>query len=113
MDLLYLYHDKKRTKIPDPVLANIHDFKNLAGIFHFPNTKALGKFEFKYLMSSTFSQMSYRNFLRGYHLLQMNPMREISQISIFGKRKISTVKSFIFKVTALMKLVIFQSHIFK
>ena len=64
-------------------------------------------------MSSTFSQMSSKNFLCGYQLLQMNPISEISQILIFAKRKISTIKISIFKVTAFIKSVIFQSHIFK
>ena len=78
---------KSRTKIPDgdfpgSVFANIHDFKNLAGIFHFLSTKTLGKFEFKCLMSS--------RFLRGYQPFQMSLIREISHISIFAKGKFST-----------------------
>ena len=76
--------------IAGSVFANIHNFKKLAGIFHFPNTKILGKFELKCLMSSTFSQMSPKNFLCGYQLLQLNPVGQISQISIFANWKIST-----------------------
>ena len=64
-------------------------------------------------MSSTFKQMSFTNVLRGYQILQMNPMREISQISILAKAKISAVKVSLFKVTALIKLFTLQSHIFK
>ena len=55
--------------------ANIHQFQNLACIFE-----------------SKFSQMSSKNFLRGYQLLQMNPMREIPEISIFAERKVSAMK---------------------
>ena len=87
---------------------NIRDFKNLAGIFHSPNTKALGKFEFNCLMSSTNSQMISKDIRPGYQLFQINPMREV-----FAKGKISTVQISVFKVTALIKLVIFQSHTFK
>ena len=76
--------------IAGSVFANIHNFKKLAGIFHFPNTKTLGKFELKCLMSSTFSQMSPKNFLCGYQILQLNPMGQISLISIFANWKIST-----------------------
>ena len=57
--------------------------------------------------------MSFTNVLRSYQILQMNPMREISQISILAKAKISTVKVSLFKVTALIKLFTLQSHIFK
>ena len=57
--------------------------------------------------------MSFTNVLRGYQILQMNPMREISQISILAKAKISAVKVSLFKVTALIKLFTLQSHIFK
>ena len=67
--------------IAGSVFAYIDDFKKLDGIFFFPNTKALGKFEFKCLMSYIFAN-EFQKFLRGYQFLQMNPMRETSQISI-------------------------------
>ena len=80
------------------VFASIHDFKKLGSIFHFPNTKTHDKLEFKCLMSSTFSQMNSKNFVHRYQLLQINSMREMSQILVFEKGKISTVKVSIFKV---------------
>ena len=65
------------------------------------------------LISSTFSQMSSKEFLCGYQLLQMSPKREIPQISsIFAERKISTIKISIFQVTASIKLVILQPEMF-
>ena len=75
--------------IAGSVFANIHNFKKLAGIFYFPNTKTLHKFELKRLMPSTFSQMSSKNFLCGYQFLQLNPKGQISQTSIFADWKIS------------------------
>ena len=44
--------------------------------------------------------MSSKNFLRGYQLLQMNYTREISQMSLFAKGKISAVKIYIFRDSA-------------
>ena len=41
--------------IAGSVFAYIDDFKKLDSIFFFPNTKALGKFEFKCLMSYIFA----------------------------------------------------------
>ena len=64
------------------------------------------------LISSTFSQMSSKDFLCGYQHLQISPMREIPQILIFAERKISTIKISIFQVTALIKLVILHSEMF-
>ena len=87
------------------VFSNINYFKDLAGIFHFPNTKGLGKFEFKCLMLDMFSQMSSNNFPCDLQLFQKNSMREISQILIFARGKTSTVKISIFKVTAFDKTV--------
>ena len=75
----------------------------------------MDKFEFKCLTSITFSQMSSKNFLCGYQFFQLNSMStmsEISQISTFVEGKISTVKIYIFKLTVLIILVIFQSHVF-
>ena len=66
--------------ITGSVFANLHDFKNLAGIYHFTNTKALGNFELKCLMSSAFLQRSSKSFLRSYQFLQKNPSGEVSLI---------------------------------
>lgn len=88
--------------ITGSIFVNIFDFINLVDIFHFRNTKAHGKFEFKFLMSSMFQQMSSKNFFRGYRLLQMSLMIVISQMLMFQKRKFSTLKISIVKVTELL-----------
>ena len=88
--------------ITGSIFVNILDFINLVGIFHFRNTKAYGKFEFKFLMSSMFQQMSSKNFFRSYRLLQMNLTIVISQLLMFQKRKFSTLKISIVKVTELL-----------
>ena len=67
--------------------ANIHDFKSL-------------------FFANEFQKLSLQL------LLKINALRKIPDISIFAEREISTVKISVFQVTALIKLVILQIHIF-
>ena len=59
--------------------------KTLVAFFTFQTPERLTNMNC--LMSSAFSVMSSKNFL-----CKMNPISEISQISIFAERKISTMK---------------------
>ena len=96
------------------VFINICDFKQLAGTFHFRNTKTFRKFELKCLMSSTFNVFTQMSSKSSHSSSFANEpyARKFHRYRCLGKGKLRPWK-FYTLITALIRLVIFQIHIFE